>query len=73
MSSQSPPPPSSQSPKPGEVRTYLKRLILMIIIGIIFMTGTAIWAWNTYGAKLKDAAPLPPGRPPMSPVPVKRN
>lgn len=71
MSHQSYPPPSA--PKPGEVRMYLKRLFIFILVGIVAMTGTAIWAWSTYGAKLKDVTPLPAGRPPMSPTPVKRN
>lgn len=53
-----------------EVRAYLKRLILSILVGVLLMSVTAIWAWNKYGARLKDAPPLPEGTPPMSGVPA---
>ncbi len=53
-----------------EVRAYLKRLITSILIGIILMSATAIWAWNKYGTRLADAPPLPEGTPPLSTVPA---
>ena len=53
-----------------EVRAYLKRLITAIVMGIVLMTATAVWAWNTYGTKLKEAPPLPEGTPPMSSGPI---
>lgn len=53
-----------------EVRAYLKRLIFAIVVGIVLMSSTAIWAWNKYGARLADAPPLPEGTPPLSTVPA---
>jgi hypothetical protein len=60
----------SSKPPRSEVRSYLRRLLTAIAIGIVLMASTAIWAWNTYGAKLKDAPPLPEGTPPMSAEPA---
>lgn len=64
-------PPSGGLPTDSpEVRAYLKRLIISILVGIVLMSTTAVWAWNKYGARLKDAPPLPEGTPPMSDVPA---
>jgi hypothetical protein len=54
----------SPSPK-NEVRPYLIRLVGLILFGVVVMASVATWAWHTYGARLSDAPPLPPGRPPM--------
>ena len=54
----------------SEVRSYLRRLVVAILLGVVLMTTTAFWAWHKYGAKLKDAPPLPPGTPPMSSTPA---
>jgi hypothetical protein len=53
---------------PNELRPYLLRLIGTIVVGIVVMTAVATWAWHHYGARLADAPPLPPGRPPISGV-----
>lgn len=63
-------PPGDHPTASPEVRAYLKRLLLSILVGILLMSSTAIWAWNKYGARLKDAPPLPEGTPPMSGVPA---
>lgn len=46
-----------------EVRAYLKRLLAAIFLGLVVVSATAVWAWNTYGKKLDDAPPLPSGAP----------
>lgn len=56
--------------QPSEVRPYLKRLFAAILLGILMMSAAAVWAWNTYGAKLESAPPLPSGTPPLSTVPA---
>lgn len=53
----------------SEVKPYLKRLVAFIVVGIVLMAATAVWAWNKYGSKLEDAPPLPSGTPPISSVP----
>ena len=53
----------------SEVKPYLRRLIASIVVGIVLMATTAIWAWNKYGGKLETAPPLPSGTPPISSVP----
>lgn len=54
------------APRPvSEVRSYLKRLILSIVLGVIAMSTAAIWAYRTYGARLSEAPPLPAGKPPV--------
>lgn len=63
MSSKMPP------PAPSEVRPYLKRLLLTILVGMVVMASTAVWAYQTYGKKLETAPPLPSGTPPMTPLP----
>ncbi len=50
---------------PSEVRSYLKRLVLSIVLGVITMSAAAIWAYRTYGARLDQAPPLPEGKPPF--------
>ena len=55
---------STQRP-PSEVRSYLVRLVAFIVFGVVLMASVATWAWQTYGKKLADAPPLPPGKPPM--------
>jgi hypothetical protein len=50
----------------SEVRPYLKRLLAVIFVGIVMMAGTALFAWNKYGQRLKAAPPLP------DPVPFHR-
>ena len=59
-----------QDPEPPQVRPYLRRLLSAMLLGVIIMASTAIWAWNKYGKKLQDAPPLPEGVPPMSSEPV---
>lgn len=59
--------PGTTAPE-SEVRSYVRRLILSIFVGIVLMTSSAIWAWHKYGAKLDQAPPLPPGSPPMNEV-----
>lgn len=49
---------------PGEVRSYLRRLLITISVGIILMASAAVWAYQTYGKKLDTAPPLPPAPPP---------
>jgi hypothetical protein len=53
-----------------EVRSYLEHLVAAIVFGIVLMSITAIWAWNTYGKKLSEAPPLPSGTPPISSAPI---
>jgi hypothetical protein len=53
-----------------EVRSYVKGMLGVMLLGIVLMALTAVWAWNTYGVHLKEAAPLPSGTPPLSTVPV---
>ena len=53
-----------------EVRSYLKKLLSIMFIGIVIMAVTAVWAWQTYGKKLADAPPLPEGTPPLSSAPI---
>lgn len=53
-----------------DVRAHFKFVLTTILVGVVLMGGTAVWAWNTYGAKLADAPPLPSGIPPMSSVPA---
>lgn len=48
-----------------EVRSYVRRLLLLISIGVVLMAGAATWAFLTYGKKLERGAPLPAGAPPM--------
>jgi hypothetical protein len=55
----------------SEVKSYLRRLVASIVVGIVLMAGTAIWAWNKYAGKLQDAPPLPTGAPPLSSVPLE--
>lgn len=50
---------------PSEVRAYLKRLILTIVLGVIAMSTAAVWAYRTYGARLDEAPALPEGKPPF--------
>jgi len=57
----------SSAPRAGsEVRPYLKRLVLAILLGVVVMASTAVWAWNTYGTRLESAPPLPSGVPPIN-------
>jgi hypothetical protein len=49
-----------------EVKSYVRRLLLMISIGIVLMASAATWAFLTYGKKLRTTAPLPSGTPPMA-------
>jgi len=56
----------SPGPAPSdEVRNYLRRLLILIAIGVVLMASAAIWAYRTYGQKLDSAAPLPTGTPPI--------
>jgi hypothetical protein len=57
---------------PAEMRPYLRRLLLSILFGIVVMASVATWAWRTYGVRLEESAPLPPGKPPINGVPVKQ-
>lgn len=70
-------PSQSEPTGPSEVKSYLTKLILLIVFGLALMTGVAIWAWNTYAPKLDTARPLPgdtdsPVRPdpPLDPSPA---
>jgi hypothetical protein len=56
-------------PQVSEVRPYLIRLVSLIIAGVILMASVAVYAWNTFGARLSEAPPLPPGTPPLSSAP----
>lgn len=56
-------PPENQARPPSEVRPYLLRLVLTILVGVVLMASIATWAWKTYGGPLKDAPPLPEGKP----------
>lgn len=47
----------------SEVRAYLRSLVTVILIGVVLMGATALWAWSKYGQKLKDAPPLPEAAP----------
>jgi hypothetical protein len=61
--------------KPGldgygpDVRAHFKFVMTSIVVGVVLMGATAVWAWNTYGAKLSEAPPLPTDAPPLSSVP----
>jgi hypothetical protein len=57
-------------PQTGEVKAYVKRLLLTITIGLLGMIAAAVWAWQTYGGSLDHAPPLPEGSPPLSSVPL---
>jgi hypothetical protein len=48
-----------------EVKSYVRRLLLVIFLGVVLMASAATWAFLTYGKKLERAAPLPAGAPPM--------
>ncbi len=61
----------SDTPPTGEVQAYLKRLIISILVGIVLMTTTVLWAWHRYGGRLENRAPLPEGRP--TALPATRN
>jgi len=66
-------PPGTREPLAStrpEVRPYLKRLLLAILVGLLVMVATAIWAWRTYGGRLEGAPPLPSGTPPLSTLPA---
>jgi hypothetical protein len=52
-----------------DVRAHFKFVLTSILVGVVLMGATAVWAWNTYGAKLSDAPPLPTDAPPLSAVP----
>lgn len=54
----------------SEVRPYLKKLVIAIVLGVMLMASIAGWAWNEYGQRLADAPPLPSGTPPLSSVPA---
>lgn len=56
---------SDQRDSGDEVKSYVRRLLLVIFIGVVLMASAATWAFLTYGKKLESAAPLPPGTPPM--------
>lgn len=60
---------NKSSAQVGEVRAYLRRLLLAIAIGIACMVATVVWAYQTYGTRLESAPPLPEGSPPLSHVP----
>jgi len=49
-----------------EVKSYVRRLLLTISIGVVLMAGAATWAFLTYGKKLDTGAPLPSGTPPLA-------
>ncbi len=56
--------------KPSEVRAYLRRLLLLIGLGLLLMITAAVWAWHTYGKRLETAPPLPADTPPVSTAPA---
>lgn len=58
----------SASPPEGEVRAYLKRLLVSIAVGIVVMTLTVLWAYHRYGSRLADRAPLPSDPPKALPA-----
>ena len=50
-----------------EVRSYLFKLIGLIVLGALFMTTVAIIAWNRYAAGVvQNTPPGPPGAPPSA-------
>lgn len=63
----------ARAPAPGtsasgaeEVRSYLVRLVALILIGVLSMTAAAVYAWRTYGANLVDTTQRVPTRPAAS-------
>jgi hypothetical protein len=57
---------TDEGPPADEVRSYLRRLLLTIGVGVVLMATAAVWAYQTYGKKLDTRAPLPAGIPPMA-------
>lgn len=49
-----------------EVKSYVRRLLITIAVGVVLMASAATWAFLTYGKKLETRAPLPAGTPPMA-------
>jgi len=47
----------------SEVQPYFRRLLALILLGIVMMASAALWAWHKYGQKLKDAPALPEPKP----------
>lgn len=61
----------SESRSVSEVRSYVRKLVALIVVGVILMTSAAVWAWNVYGKRLETAPPLPEGAPPVKGEPAE--
>jgi hypothetical protein len=59
---------SLKEPRPGDardVRSYLFKLIALIVLGAAVMGGTAAWAWQKYAGNYVETtrpAPMPQRR-----------